>query len=250
MSVWEPEILNLDYAPILLRYKTEYTNFFKVFKRKYKQDRKQILALSKTVLKKLPDDAVVDLLTNLKYYHDKLNWLEQNASELERLLGNYYKGLDSDWGYITNAVDICSQMRNLHINETSPLLLDIVSVEHSEEAAKLDVLLTELTTALTTVKNEVASLEAEIDIDLENFDVEETKHISLTISDNAMETLTAQALNNLQNGGRGIGNVVENLLINPLSRYLFDNEIFDNASVTIDKIDTAVTPPSLECTKG
>ena len=76
------------------------------------------------------------------------------------------------------------------------------------------------------------------------------KHISLAISNNAMEILTAQALNNLQNGGRGIGNVVENLLINPLSRYLFDNEIFDNASVTIDKIDTAVTPPSLECTKG
>ena len=76
------------------------------------------------------------------------------------------------------------------------------------------------------------------------------KHITLTISDSAMETLTEQALNNLQNGGRGIGNVVENLLINPLSRYLFDNEIFDNASVTIDKIDTATTPPSLECTKG
>ena len=76
------------------------------------------------------------------------------------------------------------------------------------------------------------------------------KHITLTISDSAMETLTEQALNNLQNGGRGIGNVVENLLINPLSRYLFDNEIFDNASVTIDKIDTAATPPSLECTKG
>ena len=76
------------------------------------------------------------------------------------------------------------------------------------------------------------------------------KHITLTISDSAMETLTEQALNNLQNGGRGIGNVVENLLINPLSRYLFDNEIFDNASVTIDNIDTTATPPSLECTKG
>ena len=65
-----------------------------------------------------------------------------------------------------------------------------------------------------------------------------------------METLTEQALHNLQNGGRGIGNVVENLLINPLLRYLFDNEIFDNANVTIDKIDTAATPPSLECAKG
>lgn len=65
-----------------------------------------------------------------------------------------------------------------------------------------------------------------------------------------METLTEKALNNLQNGGRGIGNVVENLLINPLSRYLFDNEIFDNASVTIDNIDVSAAPPSLECTKG
>lgn len=76
------------------------------------------------------------------------------------------------------------------------------------------------------------------------------KHIALTIADDAMDTLTEQALNNLQNGGRGISNVVENLLINPLSRYLFDNEIFDNASVTIDNIDVTATPPSLDCTKG
>ena len=76
------------------------------------------------------------------------------------------------------------------------------------------------------------------------------KHIVLNVSESAITTLTEQALNNLQNGGRGIGNVVENLLINPLSRYLFDNEIFDNASVTIDNIDITATPPSLKCKKG
>lgn len=75
------------------------------------------------------------------------------------------------------------------------------------------------------------------------------KHIVLTISDEAMAVLTEQALSNLANGGRGIGNVVENLLINPLSRYLFDNEIFDNATVRIDNIDMNATPPSLICTK-
>lgn len=75
------------------------------------------------------------------------------------------------------------------------------------------------------------------------------KHIDLAISDEAMNVLTEQALNNLVNGGRGIGNVVENLLINPLARYLFDNEIFGNASVTIDRIDTSANPPSLICTK-
>lgn len=174
LAVWEPEILDLDFAPILLRYKTEYTNIFKVFKGQYKQDKKQIQALSKTVLKKLSDDAAVELLTMLKLYHDKLNWLEENATELQRLLGEYYKSVESDWDYIINAVGICFQIKNLPIGEITSNLLDIISVEHSEEAAKLDVLLSELTTALVSAKNEIASLEADIDIDLADFDVEET----------------------------------------------------------------------------
>lgn len=75
------------------------------------------------------------------------------------------------------------------------------------------------------------------------------KHIILSFSDKARDTLSAEALNNLSNGGRGIGNVVENLLINPLSRYLFDNEIFENAEIVIDEIDTVCNPPSLKCTR-
>ena len=75
------------------------------------------------------------------------------------------------------------------------------------------------------------------------------KHIILSFSDKARNTLSAEALNNLSNGGRGIGNVVENLLINPLSRYLFDNEIFENAEIVIDEIDTVCNPPALKCTR-
>lgn len=76
------------------------------------------------------------------------------------------------------------------------------------------------------------------------------KHITLTISEEAMTTLTDNALDNLQNGGRGIGNVVENLLINPLSRYLFDNEIYGNSEIVIENIDAGTIPPKLECTRG
>ena len=75
------------------------------------------------------------------------------------------------------------------------------------------------------------------------------KHITLTVTDAAMTVLTEQSLNNLSNGGRGIGNVVENLLINPLARYLFDHEIFGHANIRINGIDIAATPPSLICTK-
>lgn len=64
-----------------------------------------------------------------------------------------------------------------------------------------------------------------------------------------MHVLTKQSLGNLANGGRGIGNIIENYLINPLSRYLFDNEIFENASISIDNIDTVANLPVLQCTK-
>ena len=50
-------------------------------------------------------------------------------------------------------------------------------------------------------------LNSQVNKIIKNLSVE--KHIALTVSDTAMDTLTKQALGNLQNGGRGIGNVVD-----------------------------------------
>jgi len=76
------------------------------------------------------------------------------------------------------------------------------------------------------------------------------KNITLKLSPDAEATLAECALANLQNGGRGVGNVVEDLLINPLARYLFDNEIFENACVNVERIDASANPPTLYCTEG
>ena len=61
----------------------------------------------------------------------------------------------------------------------------------------------------------------------------------------ARDALSSSALGNLNNGGRGIGNIVESYLINPLSRFLFDQRVFDNAEVYIDSVDTTTQPVSL-----
>ncbi len=100
------------------------------------------------------------------------------------------------------------------------------------------------------IRPEIAKLilNAQVNRIVNNLSAE--KHIQTTVAEKAMNVLTEQALNNLQNGGRGIGNVVENLLINPLSRYLFDNQIFENANITIDNIDVNATPASLNCTRN
>lgn len=89
-------------------------------------------------------------------------------------------------------------------------------------------------------------LNSQVNKIIKNLAVE--KKITLTISDNAMSTLKEKAIANLDNGGRGIGNIVESLLINPLSRYLFDNEIFSDKTIIIDRIEAEKMPFSLECT--
>lgn len=73
------------------------------------------------------------------------------------------------------------------------------------------------------------------------------KNIEIEISSDAMTSLYEKALKNLDNGGRGIGNIVESLLINPLSRYLFDHNVFNNCKLCIVKINAEKQPYSLEC---
>ena len=53
----------------------------------------------------------------------------------------------------------------------------------------------------------------------------EDRSVRLTLYSGARETLLHAALQNLSNGGRGVGNIVESMLINPLSRFLFDHRV-------------------------
>jgi ATP-dependent Clp protease ATP-binding subunit ClpA len=61
--------------------------------------------------------------------------------------------------------------------------------------------------------------------------------IDLTLSPAARETITSWCLKDLSNGGRGIGNRLESVLVNPLSRALFEGEARAQGSkVSIDAI--------------
>ena len=73
------------------------------------------------------------------------------------------------------------------------------------------------------------------------------KKIDIRLSEKAFNVLKENALKNLQNGGRGIGNVVESLFINPLSRFLFDNEISGNAKISVDDVKISTVTAELLC---
>ena len=75
----------------------------------------------------------------------------------------------------------------------------------------------------------------------------EQKNIRLEVSGEAYAELREAALADLSNGGRGVGNKVESLLINPLSRWLFDHEVLSDSCVVVDHFLTESNPPELSC---
>ena len=88
-------------------------------------------------------------------------------------------------------------------------------------------------------------LDAQLDKIVKNLMLE--KGIELVIKEAARAVLLDRALENLGNGGRGIGNIVESLLINPLARYLFDKGIKGNARITVNGIRAGQMPCALDC---
>ena len=64
------------------------------------------------------------------------------------------------------------------------------------------------------------------------------KHIRLDVANTAVDDLKEFAKADLPKGqgGRGIGNMVEEMLINPLARYMFDNAIIKDTSISVEHV--------------
>lgn len=78
-----------------------------------------------------------------------------------------------------------------------------------------------------------------LDSQLENIisNMKRLMNINLVIEENVRQFLYAEAMDNLENGGRGIKNIVESRLINPLSRYMFDEDKCNNCDITIANLE-------------
>ena len=155
-------------------------------------------------------------------YREEAPYYEEHPDELEKVQDKFI-GMTEGFSFTElNGLRRLAKNQRVHIGENI-VVFDFIREDVADQILKAQ------------VQKIIANLQAE-------------KKIILSVSDPAMEVLRTKAVANLDNGGRGIGNIVESLLINPLSRYLFDNEIFESKTVIIENIHADVQPYCLSCT--
>lgn len=72
------------------------------------------------------------------------------------------------------------------------------------------------------------------------------KRVELEIAEEVTDVLEKKAFDNLENGGRGIGNIVEEYLLNPLSAYMLDNDYLQDSYIKINRIGIDEKPVKVE----
>ena len=86
------------------------------------------------------------------------------------------------------------------------------------------------------IRNETASMIFDKMLGNVAFRLKDSHNIELKLSNNAREQILSEICKDLSMGGRGVGNTIEEVLINPLSRSLFENILKNGGVLTVDSI--------------
>lgn len=112
LNLWEESVFDIDVDGMLMRFKTEYVNFFKVFKASYKEDIKAIRAVRKAIGGKINDAMVISLLQQIKMLQAEEKWFNENGQQFSSAIGIHYNGVDTQWQNLLNAFELIRKVKD------------------------------------------------------------------------------------------------------------------------------------------
>ena len=103
LSKFDKEILDLDFYPVLQRFRSEYGSSFRIFNGKYRKDMKHLNSFLSSG-GKLPHAEAFGLLTSLKGLKDGRVTIKDNLQQYKDSYGVYYEGPDTNWERVEEAL--------------------------------------------------------------------------------------------------------------------------------------------------
>lgn len=134
-SSFEPEIFQLDYNSIYLRFKSKYTSFGRFFNLQYYRDKKNIQGLYRETGKKLSDMEILDILGKFRRREEQENWMNKHSEELNSLFSEGYLGVDTDFCKLRTRIDAWKLMKECE-RELKILQQKAAEIEAKEERTK------------------------------------------------------------------------------------------------------------------
>lgn len=113
LEKYESTIFELDYEPILARFKTEYTSVTKIFKKTYKQDKKSIILHHRGIVKNISDEEMYDVLEKLKKIDESEKWYNDNSDPLSKLFGEGIIAEKTDYDTLEKQADAYKAVMNI-----------------------------------------------------------------------------------------------------------------------------------------
>ncbi|WP_028975689.1 DUF3320 domain-containing protein [Sporolactobacillus terrae] len=102
---YEPDILKIDAASMLKRFKTDYTSTFKIFKKQYRQDKKIVQSYAKNVSGQLNDASIISVLSEVKNIVDKKAMINENQKKWSQTIGKDYCDDYTNWEKLDQSID-------------------------------------------------------------------------------------------------------------------------------------------------
>lgn len=132
LYVYEPSVFEIDHRAVLKRIKTEYTSFTKIFKKEYKQDKKDILFHRREIGKKISDEDMLWLVEKLCKLEDTRKWFDDNRSTLTAYFGEEPISENTDFAFIAKRIEAYKAIGEIKttIDELQELFVQIEESEH------------------------------------------------------------------------------------------------------------------------
>lgn len=192
LSEFDRDILDLEFAPILMRVRDSYNSALKYFKPSYYQDRKTFHNLSRNPSKKYINTDLLNYLQMLKERSEINAWIAENKCKAIEFLGAWFNDDYTDWNRIVEAINAFTNIMAFFAHEIMPektkrLLMD--SETSKKHVKQIHERLVEILTKVETINN--ASSFIKLDVAIQNIDLSELHAKSIFLRDTFIETFGA-----------------------------------------------------------
>ena len=127
---FDKEVLEIDYYPILQKFRSEYASFFKRFGKEYGSNIKFLRGFVHSNLN-FKYSSAIQLLNNLKKYKDLLAKASGSIDSMMRLYEDYFQEEKTDWSQIESAIEFANELKLYkRTNYIPDALVDLICTDN------------------------------------------------------------------------------------------------------------------------